>query len=104
MNATHSSELRKGIKTLSLREKIFELHDAVKTLQTKQTKIEKSALPKSSDTSTRLDTLESNTSVLKQAIGTFADAVSDEIEELQRGLLEKIDSKVARLEHRIEEL
>lgn len=36
MNATTASSIKANIKTLSLREKIFELHEAVRTLQTKQ--------------------------------------------------------------------
>jgi hypothetical protein len=41
---------------------------------------------------------------LKQALGTFADAVSDEIEELQRGMNFEIEGKMQKLEHRIEEI
>lgn len=41
MNPTAASEVKKFGKTLNLREKIFELHDAVKTLQSKQTKIDR---------------------------------------------------------------
>ena len=52
----------------------------------------------------RLDNLEQNNQVLKQAIGTFADAVSEEIEELQRNLTEEMDSRVNRMEHKIAEL
>jgi hypothetical protein len=44
MQPTTASEIRKGIKTLSLREKIFELHDAVKTLQNKQVRLDKQNL------------------------------------------------------------
>jgi hypothetical protein len=42
--------------------------------------------------------------VLKQALGTFADAVSEEIEELQRGIREEMDCKLSRLEARLEDI
>ena len=111
MNPTAASEVRRIGKTLSLREKIFELHDAVKTLQTKQTKIEKqNVVPKKDvgqevrSNTARIEAIESQTGVLKQALGTFADAVSEEIEELQRGFREEMDCKLSRLEARLEDI
>lgn len=89
MNPTAASALRtKANKSLSLREKIFELHDAVRTLQTKTVKIEKqNQQPKDLAAevhyqASRIEAIENQNGVLKHALGTFADAVSDEIEEL----------------------
>jgi hypothetical protein len=49
MAATTASDLRRGVKTLSLKDKIFELHDAVKTLQNKQIKIERKSTTNNKD-------------------------------------------------------
>jgi hypothetical protein len=67
MHDTASTALRRGVKTLSLREKIFELHDAVKSLQTKQTKIDKTekTVAKRDSSSAKIEQLEHNSTVLK---------------------------------------
>ena len=111
MAATAASDLRRGVKTLTLKDKIFELHDAVKNLQSKQIKIERKSVHTNKDLATevfsntsRLEAVENQASVLKQALGTLADAVSEEIEELQQGLIDKIESKVLRLEARVNEI
>ena len=111
MNPTAASETRRGGKTLNLRDKIFELHDAVKTLQTKQTKIERQNVGPKKDmagevrsNTSRIEVIEGQCGVLKQALGTFADAVSEEIEELQRGIREEMDCKLSRLEARLEDI
>ena len=108
MNATTASSIRANQKTLSLRDKIFELHEAVRTLQTKQVR---QAQPKNKDladevryNSAKIEAVENQNGVLKHALGTFADAVSDEIEELQRSLTEELDHKIAHLETKIEGL
>ncbi len=52
----------------------------------------------------RIEVIEGQNGVLKQALGTFADAVSEEIEELQRGIREEMDCKLSRLEARLEDI
>ena len=96
MNATTASTMRQK-KGLTLREKIFELHDAVRTLQntnaTNQRQVSKDRMPERTDTTTqftalnaKVEAVEGQCGVLRQAIGTMADAVSEEIEELKRGM------------------
>ena len=110
MNATTASSIKANNKTLSLREKIFELHEAVRTLQTKQVHISKqNTQPKDlvaevRFNSAKIEAVENQNGVLKHALGTFADAVSDEIEELQRSLTEELDHKIAHLEAKIDNL
>ena len=110
MNATTASSIKANNKTLSLREKIFELHEAVRTLQTKQVHISKqNTQPKDlvaevRFNSAKIEAVENQNGVLKHALGTFADAVSDEIEELQRSLTEELDHKIANLEAKIDNL
>ena len=110
MNATTASSIKANYKTLSLREKIFELHEAVRTLQTKQVHISKqNTQPKDlvaevRFNSAKIEAVENQNGVLKHALGTFADAVSDEIEELQRSLTEELDHKIAHLEAKIDNL
>ena len=65
--------------------------------------------PERTDTNTlftaqnaKIDAVENQCSVLKQAIGTMADAVADEIEELKKGLSTDFDSKIKMLGNRIE--
>ena len=65
--------------------------------------------PERTDTNTlftaqnaKIDAVENQCSVLKQAIGTMADAVSDEIEELKKGLSTDFDSKIKVLGNRLE--
>ena len=105
-----ATSIKANNKTLSLREKIFELHEAVRTLQTKQVHISKqNTQPKDlvaevRFNSAKIEAVENQNGVLKHALGTFADAVSDEIEELQRSLTEELDHKIAHLEAKIDNL
>jgi len=67
--------LQKLAQPLTLREKIFELHDAVRVLQQHSP---------DRDQNSRFEHLENQVSLIKKAVGTLADAVSDEFESLKR--------------------
>ena len=96
MNATTASTMRQK-KGLTLREKIFELHDAVRTLQSNnaasQRQVSKERQPERTDTTSqftamnaKVEAVEGQCGILRQAIGTMADAVSEEIDEVRREL------------------
>ena len=50
----------------------------------------------------KIDGVESSCAVLRQAIGTMADAVSDEIEELKRDMTNQMEQKVGILTNRVQ--
>jgi hypothetical protein len=88
MAPTVSSTVRNK-KSLNLREKIFELHDAVKELQSKplsQTYLDQDPHSSNKLESNKLDSIEKELTKLKKAIGTLADAVSEEFEDLNQKL------------------
>jgi len=84
MSATASS-LQKTKSSLGLREKILELHDAVKELQ------QRDVSPSAADDTYRITAVESQISLLKKAIGTLADAVTDEFETMRQQVTTSID-------------
>ena len=112
MNATTASSMRQK-KGLTLREKIFELHDAVRTLQntnaTNQRQVSKDRMPERTDTTSqftalnaKVEAVEGQCGILRQAIGTMADAVSEEIEELKRGMTQEFETKLNQVGNRID--
>ena len=52
----------------------------------------------------KMDTVESQCTVLRQAIGTMADAVADEIDEMRHDLLSAIDSRIHEQSKRVDEI
>ena len=112
MNATTASTMRQK-KGLTLREKIFELHDAVRNLQsntaTHQRQVSKDRPPERTDTTSqftalnaKVEAVEGQCGILRQAIGTMADAVSEEIDELKRGITQEFETKLNLLGNRID--
>lgn len=111
MQATTSS-FNRAKKGLTLREKIFELHDAVRVLQTnevsqrRQLSQNRQATPEQTETSqvvtTKIEAVESQCQVLRQAIGTMADAVADEIDDLKKEFTAELDLKLTLVSNRVE--
>lgn len=112
MQATAASNSR-AKKGLTLREKIFELHDAVRVLQTtdttqnrRQQSQNRSTTPENTESNSlltqKIDGVESQCAVLRQAIGTMADAVADEIEELKKDITAGFEQKVGILTNRVQ--
>lgn len=79
MCQTSSSYLR-AKDSLNLRDKIFELHDAVRELQNRDSS--PSLAPPNTEDG-RLTSLETQVTVLRRAVGTLADAVSEEFDSLK---------------------
>ena len=81
------------------------MHDAVRTLQsntaTNQRQVSKERQPERTDTTSqftainaKVEAVEGQCGILRQAIGTMADAVSEEIDELKRGLTQEFETKL----------
>ena len=49
----------------------------------------------------KVDGIESQCAVLRQAIGTMADAVADEIDELKRDVVSEVESKINLMGNRV---
>lgn len=87
MQATTASYNRSK-KGLTLNEKIFELHEAVRILQFKDSKKQKSQKKENIYETTealsqKVDGMENKCGVLRQALETMADAVAEEIDEIR---------------------
>jgi len=74
---------------LNLREKIFELHDAVKELQTKPPTV---IVAEEQTQTNKITSLEKQLFTLKKAVGTLADAVSEEFEQIRTKAEDLTDS------------
>lgn len=113
MQATVASQSR-AKKGLTLREKIFELHDAVRVLQTndqnqrrqssltRQSNAPESTADQFSTLTLKVDGLDSQCAVLRQAIGTMADAVAEEIDDLKKDFVTDFEGKLNLLTTRVQ--